>query len=91
MTAKITHGVQVAGTIRNDSQVPNIAARADWKRHTEEATSTLSRFNENAHDIYDPIERLRFFCSLAMSGQDWLDVEPLFEAVAEYFIKKEKT
>lgn len=26
-----------------------------------------------------PIERLRFFCSLAMSGQDWLDVEPFFD------------
>lgn len=29
-----------------------------------------------------PIERLRFFCSLAMAGQDWLDVEPFFEALA---------
>jgi hypothetical protein len=30
---------------------------------------------------YDPVEALRFFCSLAMSGQDWLDVEPLFDAL----------
>lgn len=29
----------------------------------------------------DPIERLRFFCSIAMSGQDWLDSEPFFDAV----------
>ncbi len=29
----------------------------------------------------DPLERLRFFCSLAMSNQDWLDVEPFFTAV----------
>lgn len=29
----------------------------------------------------DPIERLRFYCSLAMSGQDWIDVEPFFDAV----------
>lgn len=29
----------------------------------------------------DPIERLRFYCSLAMSGQDWLDVEPFFDAM----------
>lgn len=28
----------------------------------------------------DPLERLRFFCSLAMSGQDRLDVESLFDA-----------
>lgn len=29
----------------------------------------------------DPIERLRFFCALAMQGQDWLDVEPFFDDV----------
>lgn len=29
----------------------------------------------------DPLERLRAFCSLAMSGEDWLDVEPFFDAV----------
>lgn len=29
----------------------------------------------------DPLERLRFFCSLAMNGQDWLDVEPFFDAL----------
>lgn len=31
----------------------------------------------------DPIERLRFFCSLAMQGQDWLDVEEFFDDVIE--------
>ena len=29
----------------------------------------------------DPLERLRFFCSLAMTGQDWLDVEAFFDAL----------
>ena len=29
----------------------------------------------------DPIERLRFYCSLAMTGQDWLDAEPFFDAL----------
>jgi hypothetical protein len=29
----------------------------------------------------DPLERLRFFCSLAMDGQDWIDVEPFFDDV----------
>jgi len=29
----------------------------------------------------DPVERLRFFCSLAMSDQDWFDVEPFFDAL----------
>ena len=28
-----------------------------------------------------PLERLRFFCSLAMNGQDWMDVEPFFDDV----------
>lgn len=32
-------------------------------------------------DGMDPIERLRYFCSLSMNGQDWLDVEPLFDAL----------
>ena len=27
----------------------------------------------------DPVERLRFFCSLAMNKQDWFDVERLFD------------
>jgi hypothetical protein len=31
----------------------------------------------------DPIERLRFFCSLAMAGQDWLDAEPFFDALTQ--------
>lgn len=29
----------------------------------------------------DPIEDLRFYCSIAMSGQDWLDVEPFFDVL----------
>ena len=27
----------------------------------------------------DPIERLRFFCSLAMTGKNWIDVEEFFD------------
>lgn len=43
----------------------------------------LQRFNDNgATDDLSPVERLRFFCSLAMNGQDWLDVEPFFDALA---------
>lgn len=45
--------------------------------------TTLERFNElMADDQETPLERLRFFCSLAMNGQDWLDVEPFFDALA---------
>jgi hypothetical protein len=44
--------------------------------------SALTRFNEcGGADEPDPIERLRFFCSLAMTGEDWLDVEPFFDAI----------
>jgi hypothetical protein len=37
-------------------------------------------------DEPDPLERLRFFCSIAMNNQDWLDVEPLFNDVTTEFI-----
>ena len=32
-------------------------------------------------DEPNPIERLRFFLSCALTGQDWLDVEPFIDAV----------
>jgi hypothetical protein len=32
-------------------------------------------------DEMDAIERLRFFLSLSLSGQDWLDVEPFIDAL----------
>lgn len=44
--------------------------------------TALARFNEcGGAEEPDPLERLRFFCSLAMNGQDWLDVEQFFDAV----------
>ncbi len=41
------------------------------------------RYDECMRDGEEPsaIERLRFFCSLAMNGQDWIDVEPFFDAL----------
>lgn len=46
------------------------------------ARTALELFKEcGGHEENDPVERLRFFCSLAMSGQDWLDVEPFFDDV----------
>jgi hypothetical protein len=38
--------------------------------------------DERAFKDTAPLERLRFFCSLALDGQDWLDVESFFDAVA---------
>ncbi len=46
--------------------------------------TALSRYQELGRTYLrdmDLIERLRFFCSLAMDGQDWLDVEPFFEEI----------
>jgi hypothetical protein len=45
--------------------------------------TALERFNELkvAQDESDPVEQLRAFCSFAMTGQDWLDVEPFFDAI----------
>jgi hypothetical protein len=44
--------------------------------------ASLAEFNELMGDTKEsPIERLRFFCSLAMSSQDWLDVEPFLDAL----------
>ncbi len=47
------------------------------------ARPALPRYDDSGieRDEQDPLERLRFFCSLAMSGQDWLDVGPFFDAV----------
>jgi hypothetical protein len=51
------------------------------KQHGEPA---LSRFTDSGgYEEQDPVERLRFFCSLAMKGQDWLDVEPFFDAIKQ--------
>jgi hypothetical protein len=45
--------------------------------------SAKQRYDELMRDADEPsaVERLRFFCSLAMRGQDWLDVEPFFNDV----------
>ncbi len=48
------------------------------------AEPALPRFNVlwEFEDGHDPLERLRFFCSLAMSARDRLDAEPFFDALA---------
>lgn len=56
--------------------------------------SALSKFRRfNGLDEVDPIERLRFFCSQAMNGDDWLDLEQFIDAVIkdkENAIKSER-
>jgi len=42
------------------------------------------RYDDCMKDFYEPnpIERLRFFLSFALTGQDWLDVEPFIDAIS---------
>jgi len=59
----------------------NIEAVDSTMKSLPPVTTAKARFdNAGGHEETDPIERLRFFCSKAMSGQDWLDVEPFFDA-----------
>jgi hypothetical protein len=60
------------------------AALAEPERYPEKGPA-LTVYNEIAatDDPGSPLERLRFFCSIAMRPQDWLDVAPFFDAVAE--------
>lgn len=52
---------------------------AELENHSK---SALVRFAEcKGYDENNPIERLRFYCSLAMTGRDWLDVEQFFDAL----------
>jgi hypothetical protein len=50
------------------------------------AQSALARFKDREADTPElaaetPLERLRYFLSLALTGQDWLDVEPFLDAL----------
>lgn len=45
-------------------------------------TTALERYNlltDNDSSPDSNLEKLRFFCSLAMNGQDWLDSEDFFD------------
>ena len=60
-----------------------------------EPVSALKQYNEiRAEDPADDggtaLERLRFFCSLSMPGQDWLDVEPFFDDAEQELAKLEQ-
>ncbi len=45
------------------------------------AMDDFKRAEIECGDLSDetPLERLRFYCSLAMNGQDWLDSEVFFD------------
>lgn len=43
--------------------------------------SAMEVYKQCEHLPEEPLERLRYFCSLSMPPQDWLDVEQLFDDV----------
>ena len=46
--------------------------------------TALEQFRKcNGCEEESPLERLRFFCSLAMNDQDWLDSECFFDDIDE--------
>lgn len=47
--------------------------------------TSLMKYNEimaNCGPETDPLERLRLFLSIALNGDDWLDVEPFLEDIS---------
>ena len=58
----------------------------------ESKLSARLRYEEVMEDREedDPIERLRFFCSLAMNCQDWIDSEPFFDDVIAALLAPQK-
>ena len=49
--------------------------------------TALMKFEKYREELENEsaLERLRFFCSLAMNGRDWLDVEEFFIVLEEVF------
>ena len=68
---------------RAASSALDAAIRAAIAAPPAEAQPALQEYNEcmKSEDDVSPLERLRFFCSLAMNGQDWCDSEPFFDAL----------
>lgn len=55
----------------------------DQKKET--ALEKFQRIEKDCIELVEEssIERLRFFCSLSLMGQDWLDIEQFFDAVTK--------
>jgi hypothetical protein len=54
--------------------------------------TALEQYNADMASLgeHDPIERLRFFLSFALIGQDWLDVEQFIDGVSQQLAEREK-
>lgn len=66
-----------------DRIIALMAERDALKAEVEAKANAKQQYDEAATDdpIADPVERLRFFCSLGLHPQAWLDVEPFFDDV----------
>jgi hypothetical protein len=71
-------GEILADGFHEDSTPANLEKRNDAGQQS--ALQRYAKFTKD-DDSLSPLEQLRFFCSLAMSGQDWLDVERFFDAL----------
>ena len=54
--------------------------------------TALEQYNADMECLgeHDPIERLRFFLSFALVGQDWIDVEQFIDGVSEQLAEATK-
>lgn len=78
-----------ASTVQPAASNPEPQAQAGEPLITiEPAIRGYQRFMDEDEET-DPVERLRFFCSIAMNGQDWLDVEKFFDDVIAERAKKD--
>jgi len=52
--------------------------------------SALERYNRAMEGELEgqPVERLRFFLSLALTGQDWLDVEQFIDGISQELVTR---
>jgi hypothetical protein len=66
-----------------DAGLIHLPIKFEREQPPAEAQPALQEYNEcmKSEDDVSPLERLRFFCSLAMNGQDWCDSEPFFDAL----------
>jgi len=62
-------------------KMPNVESELNAGLGMKEQTTLEKFYKFSGDEEPDPLERLRFFCSLVMKGQDWLDVEQFFDDV----------
>lgn len=72
------HGVPMFGFCQKCTREISAQVRAE----RETTMSSIDKFNESEGvEELDPLERLRYFCSIAMSGDDWLEVGQFFDDI----------